>query len=158
MAGSIAKDIFTKILLKLQSLNPSCHIVFSSILPRPIDVSVTQPFVEMVNNQVWWYCIRQKMRISVWRTYGTFWKKGAVKSELFLEKRMNGIQDLLHLNDLGVDRLTQYIQDKISTLVASQNIIRPWKSISFVIIKAKPHHQRAPYRRRFDVRHCTWTH
>ena len=93
-----------------QNKKPNIKIVVSSILPRPVDLSITDTVRRKVNDYLQ-KKMSKSMRFKFVCSYKPFMRAGEVRRELFA-KRDEG----LHLNTAGTSTLTRFLIRVVSTL------------------------------------------
>ena len=109
--GDLSKEHMCKykeLVSSLKALNPTWSIVLSSILPRPRDDEVNGYKVILMN-----YLL--KKHSSSWGatfipSYKLFMYKGHISKEYYCMQHY----DRIHLNNSGVLRIRQYVQQKLS--------------------------------------------
>ena len=89
---------------------PSIQIVVSAILPRPVDLAVTDTVRRNVNDYIQKH-MSKSMRFKFVCAYKPFMHAGQVRRELFA-KNDGG----LHLNTAGTNTLTRFLISVVSTL------------------------------------------
>ena len=103
--ASIVAD-FEALFSVIRSLNPSCMIVFSAILPRPVDHLHSWYRVQQVNHGLRSLCFR-KSNVVFNPSYKFFVSHGLPVPQYFS-------MDSLHLSQPGVSRLRQAFQQALS--------------------------------------------
>lgn len=94
----------------IQNKKPSIKIIVSAILPRPVDLDITDGVRRAVNDYLQ-KSISKSMRFKFVCSYKPFMRAGMVPTELFA-KRDGG----LHLNTAGTSALTRFLIRVVSTL------------------------------------------
>jgi len=82
--------------------NPMCHIMISSIIPRPKDFPVTNPVIKVTNKELRVFC-KSHPRVHFLSTHSIFFSGGGLKLEVLSPDQ--GFKwfhrDGLHLSDTG---------------------------------------------------------
>jgi lysophospholipase L1-like esterase len=100
---------FNNLITVIRDISPT-HIVFSSILPRPVDYSQTSGKVKLVNQRLEAKCKERKCQFV--HSYRFFFHGGKPISDLFAV-RDGG----LHLNFEGTRRLRNFFIHTVSHLI-----------------------------------------
>ncbi|XP_053409046.1 uncharacterized protein LOC128559928 [Mercenaria mercenaria] len=101
---------FTNLLAKIRKISPEIHIIVSAILPRPVDIKVTEKKIKefnlMLDTQ-----LSKDLKFKFIKSYRPFLHCGEIKLHFFA--RLDGG---LHLNLEGSARLGHFFHRVISTL------------------------------------------
>jgi hypothetical protein len=128
-ADPLANDI-VRLLFDVGSRH-QCEVAYSAILPRPVDLALTEDFVCSVNNLVYTkasFLATQlgAVCIPVWKSYHPFKKDGNVLFDMFRENsQFTGKPDMLHLSKEGAGKLQECLQDKITQWYLRQGLPKP---------------------------------
>lgn len=107
--SSILSD-FGNLIANIRKLNPHIRIIVSSILPRPVDHTLTDSIIRNINVQLE-KSLSKTLNFKFVKSYRPFCRAGAVQRCLFA--RLDGG---LHLNLAGSSTLRHFFVRVISTL------------------------------------------
>lgn len=101
---------YANLVATTKSLNQNIGIIFSAILPRPVDHEITDPIIRSVNKEL--ECsLTKHLGVRFCRSYKPFCYQGKVKRFLFAK-----LDGGLHLNNLGAQHLRDYFAGFIAHL------------------------------------------